>query len=354
MHGESRNAPQPGFPQGHRCLMNFVHGRVLRVIPFPGRAYMTARSELGLHHLEAFLEMMSAERGAAVHTLDAYRRDLLDFSGHVRSAGRNLANATAGDIRSYLASLSQAGLMASTQARRLSALRQLHRFLLDEDIRIDDPTSAVEAPKRGRPLPKIVTEAQTQALIDAAAAMEGPEAVRLLCIIELLYASGLRVSELVTLPVNAVTGGAVTGERKMLLVKGKGGKERLVPLGAPAREAIKTYLKVRAGFLPGLEKAQKFLFPSRGIEGHLTRRRVAQLMKDLAVKANLDPRTFSPHVLRHAFASHLVAHGADLRSVQQLLGHADIATTQIYTHVQDERLRRLVAEKHPLAVRRKR
>ena len=334
--------------------MNFVHGRVLRVIPFPGRAYMTARSELGLHHLEAFLEMMSAERGAAVHTLDAYRRDLLDFSGHVRSAGRNLANATAGDIRSYLASLSQAGLMASTQARRLSALRQLHRFLLDEDIRIDDPTSAVEAPKRGRPLPKIVTEAQTQALIDAAAAMEGPEAVRLLCIIELLYASGLRVSELVTLPVNAVTGGAVTGERKMLLVKGKGGKERLVPLGAPAREAIKTYLKVRAGFLPGLEKAQKFLFPSRGIEGHLTRRRVAQLMKDLAVKANVDPRTFSPHVLRHAFASHLVAHGADLRSVQQLLGHADIATTQIYTHVQDERLRRLVAEKHPLAVRRKR
>lgn len=329
--------------------MNFVHGRVLRVIPFPGRAYMTARSELGLHHLEAFLEMMSAERGAAVHTLDAYRRDLLDFSGHVRSAGRNLANATAGDIRSYLASLSQAGLMASTQARRLSSLRQLHRFLLDEDIRSDDPTSAVEAPKRGRPLPKIVTEAQTQALIDAAAAMEGPEAVRLLCIIELLYASGLRVSELVTLPVNAVT-----GERKMLLVKGKGGKERLVPLGAPAREAIKTYLKVRAGFLPGLEKAQKFLFPSRGIEGHLTRRRVAQLMKDLAVKANLDPRTLSPHVLRHAFASHLVAHGADLRSVQQLLGHADIATTQIYTHVQDERLRRLVAEKHPLAVRRKR
>lgn len=319
------------------------------MIPFPGRAYMTARSELGLHHLEAFLEMMSAERGAAEHTLDAYRRDLLDFSGHVRSAGRNLANATAGDIRSYLASLSQAGLMASTQARRLSALRQLHRFLLDEDIRSDDPTSAVEAPKRGRPLPKIVTEAQTQALIDAAAAMEGPEAVRLLCIIELLYASGLRVSELVTLPVNAVT-----GERKMLLVKGKGGKERLVPLGAPAREAINTYLKVRPGFLPGLEKAQRFLFPSRGVEGHLTRRRVAQLMKDLAVKANVDPRSFSPHVLRHAFASHLVAHGADLRSVQQLLGHADIATTQIYTHVQDERLRRLVAEKHPLAVRRKR
>jgi integrase/recombinase XerD len=194
-----------------------------------------------------------------------------------------------------------------------------------------------------------VTETQTQSLIDAAAALEGPEAVRLLCLVELLYASGLRVSELVTLPLSAAA-----GEKRMLLVKGKGGKERLVPLGAPAREAIKTYLTVRPRFLPPSERAQRFLFPSRGVEGHLTRRRVAQLLKDLAVRAGVDPRKLSPHVLRHAFASHLVAHGADLRSVQQLLGHADIATTQIYTHVQDERLRRLVAEKHPLAVRRKR
>ena len=310
---------------------------------------MTARSDSGLHHLEAFLEMMSAERGAAVHTLDAYRRDLLDFAGSVKRRGRHLGSATADDVRDYLASLSHAGLKTSTQARRLSAIRQLHRYLLDEDIRNDDPTSAIEAPKRGRPLPKIITEYQTQSLIDAAASIDGPEAVRLLCIIELLYASGLRVSELVGLPVNAVS-----GERKMLLVKGKGGKERLVPLGGPAREAINTYLKVRPKFLPALEKAQKFLFPSRGVEGHLTRRRVAQLMKDLAVKAGIDPSKLSPHVLRHAFASHLVAHGADLRSVQQLLGHVDIATTQIYTHVQDERLRRLVAEKHPLAVRRKR
>jgi integrase/recombinase XerD len=159
----------------------------------------------------------------------------------------------------------------------------------------------------------------------------------------------LRVSELVTLPL-----AAVTGERRMLLVRGKGGKERLVPLGEPARVAIKAYLGVRARFLPRLERAQRFLFPSRGVEGHLTRRRVAQLMKDLAVRAGVDPAKLSPHVLRHAFASHLVANGADLRSVQQLLGHADIATTQIYTHVQDERLRRLVAEKHPLAVRRSR
>jgi integrase/recombinase XerD len=240
-------------------------------------------------------------------------------------------------------------LKASTQARRLSALRQLHRFLLDEDIRTDDPTSAIESPKRGRPLPKVVSETQTQALIDAAAALEGPEAVRLLCIVELLYASGLRVSELVALPLTAAS-----GERRMLLVKGKGGRERLVPLGVPAREAIKAYLQVRPRFLPPSERAQRFLFPSRGVEGHLTRRRVAQLLKDLAVKADVDPRKLSPHVLRHAFASHLVAHGADLRSVQQLLGHADIATTQIYTHVQDERLRRLVSEKHPLAIRRKR
>lgn len=307
---------------------------------------MTEKRDVGLHLLESFLEMLSAERGAAVHTLDAYRRDLLDFAGHLRGKGRTFTTSTAADIQSYLGTLSAAGLKASTQARRLSALRQLHRFLLEEDIRADDPTSAIESPKRGRPLPKVVTEAQTKSLIDAAAGLEGPEAVRLLCIIELLYASGLRVSELVTLPL-----AAANGERRMLLVKGKGGKERMVPLGAPARESIKAYLQVRPRFLPQSERAQRFLFPSRGVEGHLTRRRVAQLLKDLAVKAGVDPRKLSPHVLRHAFASHLVAHGADLRSVQQLLGHADIATTQIYTHVQDERLRRLVAEKHPLAVR---
>ena len=310
---------------------------------------MTVKPDVGLHLLESFLEMLSAERGAAVHTLDAYRRDLLDFASLLRKKGRTFTNSSAADIREYLASLSAAGLKSSTQARRLSALRQLHRFLLDEDIRPDDPTSAIESPKRGRPLPKVVTEAQTQALIEAAGSLEGPEAVRLLCIVELLYASGLRVSELVTLPL-----AAASGERRMLLVKGKGGKERLVPLGDPAREAVKAYLQVRPRFLPQVERAQRFLFPSRGVEGHLTRRRVAQLLKDLAVKAGVDPRKLSPHVLRHAFASHLVAHGADLRSVQQLLGHADIATTQIYTHVQDERLRRLVAEKHPLTVRRKR
>lgn len=304
-------------------------------------------TDAGLRHLEAFLEMLSAERGAATHTLDAYRRDLLDYAGFLRKRGRALNNGSAADIRVYLTSLSSAGLKASTQARRLSAMRQLHRFLLDEDVRPDDPTSAIESPKRARPLPKIVSEAQTQALIDAAASLEGAEAVRLLCIVELLYASGLRVSELVTLPL-----AAITGERRMIMVKGKGGRERLVPLGAPAREAIKAYLTVRARFLPRQENAQRFLFPSRGADGHLTRRRVAQLLKELAVTAGVDPKKLSPHVLRHAFATHLVSHGADLRSVQQLLGHADIATTEIYTHVESERLRRLVAEKHPLARRK--
>ena len=310
---------------------------------------MVSRPERDLHHVEAFLEMMSAERGASVHTLDAYRRDLLDFRAFLHARRSSLLGVCADEVRAYLASLSQAGLSPATQARRLSSIRQVCREFLDEDIRADDPTSIIEAPRRGRPLPKVVSETQAQSLIDAAAGLEGAEAVRLLCIIELLYASGLRVSELVTLPL-----AAVTGERRMLLVRGKGGKERLVPLGEPARIAIKSYLAVRARFLPRLERAQRFLFPSRGVEGHLTRRRVAQLMKDLAVRAGVDPAKLSPHVLRHAFASHLVANGADLRSVQQLLGHADIATTQIYTHVQDERLRRLVAEKHPLATRRSR
>ena len=311
---------------------------------------MTAKPAAGLHHLEAFLEMMSAERGAAAHTLDAYRRDLSDFSGFVRQRGRGLGNAKTEDLRGYIVSLSEAGLKASTQARRLSSLRQFHRFLQDEGVRDDDPSAAVEAPKRTRPLPKVMGEAQMMKLIDAVSAMTGAEGARLACMVELLYASGLRISELVSMPL-----AAAAGERRMLLVRGKGGKERLVPLGDPARAALKAYLTVRAEFLPAehKERAERFLFPSRGVEGHLTRRRVGQLLKELALRANLDPKKLSPHVLRHAFASHLVAHGADLRSVQQLLGHADISTTQIYTHVQEERLRTLVAEKHPLAAARR-
>lgn len=311
---------------------------------------MTAKALAGLHHLEAFLEMMSAERGAAAHTLEAYRRDLSDFAAHVRTRGRNLGTANTEDVRTYIAGLSEAGLKPSTQARRLSALRQFHRFLQDEGVREDDPSAAIEAPKRTRPLPKVVGEQHMKKLIDAVSALTGPEGARLACIVELLYASGLRISELVTMPF-----AAAAGERRMLLVRGKGGKERLVPLGEPARVALKAYLGERSNFLPieSKDRADRFLFPSRGREGHLTRRRVGQLIKELALKAGLDPAKLSPHVLRHAFASHLVAHGADLRSVQQLLGHADISTTQIYTHVQEERLRTLVAEKHPLAAARR-
>jgi len=311
---------------------------------------MTAKSASGLHHLEAFLEMMSAERGAAAHTLDAYRRDLTDFAAHVRSRGRTLGNTTTEDVRTHIASLSEAGMKPSTQARRLSALRQFHRFLQDEGVRDDDPSAAIEAPKRTRPLPKVIGEQHMKKLIDAVGALTGPEGARLACIVELLYASGLRISELVTLPL-----AATTGERRMLLVRGKGGKERLVPLGEPARIALKAYIAERSEFLPqnNKDRAERYLFPSRGAAGHLTRRRVGQLLKELALRAGLDPAKLSPHVLRHAFASHLVAHGADLRSVQQLLGHADISTTQIYTHVQEERLRTLVAEKHPLAAARR-
>ncbi len=310
---------------------------------------MTPKPPPGFHHLEAFLEMMSAERGAAALTLEAYRRDLADFAAFVRKRGRGLGGAKPEDLRTYIASLSEAGLKASTQARRLSSLRQFHRFLQDEGVREDDPSATVEAPKRTRPLPKVMGEQNMTKLIEAVSALTGPEGIRLACIVELLYASGLRISELVTLPL-----AAATGERRMLLVRGKGGKERLVPLGDPAREALKMYLPLRIEFQPNNnEKAQRFLFPSRGAEGHLTRRRVGQLLKELALRAGLDPRKLSPHVLRHAFASHLVAHGADLRSVQQLLGHADISTTQIYTHVQEERLRTLVAEKHPLAAARR-
>jgi integrase/recombinase XerD len=313
---------------------------------------MRARPDAGFHHLEAFLEMMSAERGAAAHTLEAYRRDLGDFAAFLRKRGRGLPAATTEDVRRYVAGLSEAGLKASTQARRLSSLRQFHRFLQDEGVRGDDPSAAVEAPKRTRPLPKIVGEQQMAKLIAAVSTLTGPEGGRLACIVELLYASGLRISELVTMPL-----AAAAGERRMLLVRGKGGKERLVPLGEPARAALRAYLADRAEFLPvelkARERAERYLFPSRSAEGHLTRRRVGQLLKELALRAGLDPAKLSPHVLRHAFASHLIAHGADLRSVQQLLGHADISTTQIYTHVQEERLRTLVAEKHPLAAARR-
>lgn len=296
--------------------------------------------------VEPFLEMMVAERGAAENTRQSYERDLRDYAAFLVARRTAPADADATDIRAYLGQMSDAGVAASTAARRLSALRQFHRFLFTEGVRADDPTATIDAPKRRRPLPKVLGEEEVERLMTAAQAQPGVEGLRTRCLIEVLYAGGLRVSELVSLPVAA----AARGE-DFLMVTGKGGKERLVPLSAPAVEAIAAYRAVRPAFSRNREAAEKspYLFPSRGKEGHLTRQRFGQILKALALAANLDPAKVSPHVLRHAFASHLLAHGADLRSVQKMLGHADISTTQIYTHILDERLKNLVTEKHPLA-----
>ncbi len=304
--------------------------------------------------MESFLDMMSAERGASANTLAAYRRDLLDFAKTCAAAGRALKSASREEVRSHLACLSAVGLKASSQARKLSALRRFYAFLYGEGVRRDDPCGAVEAPRLSRPLPKILSAKEALKLVETARAAEPPtqakkaEAARLLCIVEMLYASGMRVSELVALPL-----ASVIARERFIHVRGKGGRERLAPIGTAAREALDSYLAHRENFLPrsgkGLAAAARYLFPSRGAEGHLTRRRCHQVLKDLAMTAGLDPDRLSPHVLRHAFATHLVEGGADLRSVQTLLGHADIATTQIYTHVAQDRLKRTVETAHPLA-----
>src|SRR5207302_7960898 len=286
--------------------------------------------------LEAFLEMLAAERGAARLTLAAYRNDLADLAGFVAGRGTAVENADAAALHDYLAAMTTRLLAPRTLARRLSAMRQFFRFLVSDGSRLDDPTSGLDTPRLGRPLPKILGEAEVERLIAAAAAWPDEEGVRLRCLLELLYATGLRVSELIALPL-----AGAQRDPGFLLVRGKGGRERVVPLSAPSRQALAAYLECRSHFLPR-NQPSRWLFPSRGADGHLTRQRCGQLLKELALAAGLDPAKLSPHVLRHAFASHLLDHGADLRSVQQMLGHADIATTQIYTHVQSERLRRLV------------
>jgi integrase/recombinase XerD len=299
--------------------------------------------------LESFLDMMSAERGASQNTIAAYRRDILDFAQSAARSKLDLKTAGREQVQAYLTDLSSAALKASSQARKLSALRGFYAFLYSEGVRRDDPCGAVEAPRLSRPLPKILSAGEALRLVDAAreGVEESPEAARLLCIVEMLYASGLRISELVALPL-----AAVRNKERFIHVRGKGGRERLAPVGAAAREALEAYLIVRDNFLPrgklGIAAA-RYLFPSRGAEAHLTRRRCHQLLKSLALKAGIDPDRLSPHVLRHAFATHLVEGGADLRSVQTLLGHADIATTQIYTHVASDRLKRTVESAHPLA-----
>ena len=298
-------------------------------------------------HVETFLEMMAAERGAARNTLFAYRRDLQAFSEFARRRGQTAEGADAANIRAYLADLSKSGMAASTSARRLSALRQFFRFLYAERVRGDDPCATMDSPRRGRTLPKYLSEEEVESLLDAARRRPGAEGARLLALLEVLYASGLRASELVGLPLSARSRDGLT-----LIVRGKGDKERLVPLSEPAMRALAEYDRVRGGFVPkdrGGAADSPWLFPSRSKEGHLTRARLGQLLKELAADAGIDRARVSPHVLRHSFASHLLARGADLRSLQQMLGHADISTTQIYTHVLDERLKALVNEAHPLA-----
>ncbi len=299
-----------------------------------------------------FLDMLAAERGAVQNTLAAYGRDLDDFGAYLSSANAAIATAATDDLRSYLGTLAKRGMTPSTVARRLSAIRQLYRFLYAEGRRKDDPAAVLQGPKRARTLPKTLTLAEVDRVLRAAAECDAaaPPAVRLrsarlACLVELLYATGLRVSELVALPVSAARRDA-----RVIVVRGKGNKERLVPLNNAAKQAMAEYLAVLAQTREtGAGSASKWLFPSFGEAGHLTRQHFARELKALAAAAGLRAAQLSPHVLRHAFASHLLHNGADLRVVQTLLGHADISTTQIYTHVLEERLKSLVRDLHPLA-----
>lgn len=295
---------------------------------------------------EAFLEMLKAERGASVNTEAAYAADLRNLFAFIARRKQGPLTVDAEALRAYLKSLDYVGMTPRTVARRLSVIRQFFRFLLAERLREDDPASTLDSPKLGRPLPKVLSRDEVDRLIEAS--RRDDDHGRMATLLEILYAAGLRVSELVTLPLVAVE-----RDPSVLVVRGKGNKERLVPLSDPARQAIAAWLRVRAVMLEEGEKS-RFLFPSRGRTGHLTRQRFAQLLKEAALAAGIDPARVSPHVLRHAFASHLLEGGADLRSVQLMLGHADIATTQIYTHVLDEKLRALVQDKHPLARRKRR
>jgi integrase/recombinase XerD len=300
--------------------------------------------------IELFLDMLAAERGASRNTLAAYARDLADFSTHLAAARRGILDAKTDDVRRYLGALAKRGLAAASVARRLSAVRQLYRFLYAEGRRGDDPSAIIEGPQRGRPLPNVLSIADVDRLLSTAhaaiaksaqPALERLRAARLACLLEVLYATGLRVSELVALPASAAARNA-----RMLTVRGKGDRERLVPLNEAAKAAMRDYLALLAEL--GRDRKSKWLFPSFGESGHLTRQHFARELKALAAAAGLRSDAVSPHVLRHAFASHLLHNGADLRVVQTLLGHADISTTQIYTHVLAERLKSLVRDLHPL------
>ncbi len=307
--------------------------------------------------VEAFLDMLTAERGAAMNTRQAYFRDLADVTAYLRSEKKSdLDRATTDELKDYIEYLTnkihvkgenKAQIAVRTVARRLSAMRQYYRYLVSENVRDSDPTSTIESPKQGRTLPKTLSEAEVAQLIKTAGIGGGGDSIRLVCLLEMLYATGLRVSELVGLQMAAI------GENtEFLTVEGKGGRERMIPLSEPAQKAIGNYLAIRPQFI-GIENKDaqdKSFFPSKTSEsGHLTRQRFAQLLKDLARDAEVEEARVSPHILRHAFATHLLSRGADLRSVQKMLGHADIATTQIYTHIMNQDLKDAVEESHPIA-----
>ena len=309
--------------------------------------------------VERFLQMLSVERGASANTLDAYSRDLAHFAAFVQNQNRSLQTAKSEDLTGFIAQMIEEGLASSSRARRLSALKQFYRFLVSEGVRPDDPSSMVGGPKREAALPKTLSVDEVDRLLDTARCKvdelrngQRTKALRLYCLLEILYATGMRVSELVALPYSTLA-----GDERTLTIKGKGGRERIVPLNPAAQEALALYLKERnqgsprAGEMSAATELSPWLFPSWGQQGHLTRQRLAQELKILAQEANIEPSRVSPHVLRHAFASHLVERGADLRSVQKLLGHADIATTQVYTHMRENHLRRIVEEHHPLSKR---
>jgi integrase/recombinase XerD len=305
-------------------------------------------NDLSAAHAEAFLEMMSAERGAAHNTLVSYEKDLDEVRAFLRTRGATLLSATSDDLKAFLAYMTQEGYKASSQARRLSAVRQFYKFLYAENLRGDDPTGILDAPKKGRALPKTLNENDVNKLLALAAEeakAEGPgrlERLRLLALVELCYATGMRVSELVSLPARVLA-----EEGRFLIIKGKGNKERLVPLTKPAIAALAAFgTELRR--IHG-DREFDFLFPADSASGHLARQVFARDLKALGARAGISADKLSPHVIRHAFASHLLAHGADLRVVQELLGHSDISTTQIYTHVLDEKLRELVETHHPLA-----
>jgi len=305
--------------------------------------------------IDLFLDMLAAEQGAGDNTLNAYRSDLEDLSAFLANIKQDFSRADTQALRDYLADLDHRGFKSSSVARRLSSMRHLFRFLLNERKRGDDPAAILSGPKRGRPLPKVLSIADVDRLLAKArefadhsqSPLQKLRAMRLWCLLEVLYATGLRVSELVALPLSAARRDA-----RMIVVRGKGDKERLVPLNQSSRDAMAAYLaaaKEEKGEKAKSEPSSKWLFPSSGESGHLTRQHFARDLKELAVRAGISPRLISPHVLRHAFASHLLHNGADLRIVQTLLGHTDISTTQIYTHVVEERLKSLVRDLHPLA-----